>query len=371
MGFIKKDNLRILILGTLIWVGCGEGESKHTPPKARKAPTSMVKNTIERNAPALLSSYDFFEGQMANLIPNENVYAYTVNTSLFSNYAKKKRFIYLPQGKKMNFSSDGLLDFESGTILIKNFLYTNDERDPQKGQEIIETRLLINKQGKWYPLNYTWNEAQTDAILNYVGKTKNIQWTVEDGRTKQVDYVVPNINQCKNCHSVDNVISPIGVTAAQLNQRYPALKREINQLDYFKEQEILTNFSSAKNYNPMPIWNVAATGSIEQRAKAYLDVNCAHCHSAQGSAKNTGLYLDYHQKNQRARGVYKPPVAAGKGSGGFKYGIVPGKPEESIFIYRMSSIDPAIRMPELGRSLVHEEGLTLLNQYIKELQEEN
>lgn len=367
---MKRNDVRLIILATLAWIGCNESESKHTPPKARKVATSLVKKTVERNDPKLLSSYGFFEGQMADLEPSNNVFAYAVNTPLFSNYAKKERFVYLPDGKKMNFNPNGLLDFESGTILIKNFLYPNDERDRQKGRKIIETRLLIKKEGEWHPLNYTWNENQTDATLNYVGKTQDVQWTTADGKVKSVNYVVPNINQCKNCHSIDNTISPIGVTAAQLNQRYQALNEEINQLDYFNARGILTNFTSADDYDPMPIWNVADTGSVEERAKAYLDANCAHCHSAQGSAKNSGLYLDYHQNDQRARGVYKPPIAAGKGSGDFQYDIVPGKPEESIFIYRVGSVDPAIRMPELGRTIVHEEGLALLTQYIKELKEE-
>ena len=120
--------------------------------------------------------------------------------------------------------------FESGAILIKNFLYPHDETDPESGYRLIETRLLINEDGTWKPLNYTWNEAQTDAQLNYVGKTQAVQWTNGAGDVKKVNYVVPNINQCKNCHSVDNNISPIGVTAAQLNQRYRAVKEEINQL---------------------------------------------------------------------------------------------------------------------------------------------
>jgi hypothetical protein len=120
----------------------------------------------------------------------------------------------------------------------------------------------------------------------------------------------------------------------------------------------------------MPVWDDALNFSVENRAKAYLDANCAHCHSAQGSAKNSGLYLNYHQKDRRKRGILKPPIAAGKGSGDFKYDIVPGHPEESIFIYRMSSNDPAIRMPEIGRSIVHQEGLSLLTQYIKGLQKE-
>ena len=368
---MKIDNVRILIVFGLLLSGCEQTPSKHTAPKARKVTSSVEKIDIDHNDPEWLSSYGFFKGDMAALVPNTNVYSYAINTPLFSNYAKKERFVYLPEGKKVHFKTKGPLDFESGTVLIKNFLYIQDESNSDSKQRIIETRLLINEEGVWKPLNYTWNDAQTDAQLNYVGKTETVQWNNRQGETKEVNYVVPNINQCKNCHSVDKAISPIGVTAAQLNQRYRAIKEEINQLDYFKEIGRLTQFTNASDYDPMPVWNDILTGSIENRAKAYLDANCAHCHSAHGSAKNSGLYLEYHQQDNRARGVFKPPIAAGKGSGDFQYDIVPGKPKESIFIYRVGSVDPAIRMPELGRSIVHKEGLALLTQYIKELRLDN
>ena len=61
--------------------------------------------------------------------------------------------------------------------------------------------------------------------------------------------------------------------------------------------------------------------------KAYLHINCAHCHNDLGPAKNSGLNLTYYETNDRRRGVYKPPIAAGKGSGNLKFSIVPGSPQ--------------------------------------------
>ena len=158
---------------------------------------------------------------------------------------------------------------------------------------------------------------------------------------------------------------------AQLNQRYQwKVKDGINQLDYFNDIDILSGLSHAKEYDKMPIWDDPSTGNLDQRSRAYLDANCAHCHSSSGSAKNSGLYLNYNVSHPRSRGIFKPPVAAGKGSGNRSYGIVPGKPEESIFIYRMKSNDPAIRMPEIGRTIAHEEGIALLTSYIQQLSTE-
>ena len=135
---------------------------------------------------------------------------------------------------------------------------------------------------------------------------------------------------------------------------------------YFHKKGILEKLVEPALRPKLPVWNDALL-PVDHRAKAYLDANCAHCHNLEGSAKNSGLYLSYTQTDSRKRGVFKPPIAAGKGSGDFIYDIVPGHPEESILIYRMKSKEPSIRMPEIGRSIAHTEGLNLLERYIKEL----
>ena len=368
---MRIKGVGIVLACFLLCCACGSTEDKRVAPKARKANKILIKNTVATDDPKKLSDYSFFTGELKNLTPADKVYPYAVNTPLFSNYAEKARFIYLPEGKKMTFAQQGSFAFDKGAILIKNFFYHENEGDKDSPRRIIETRLLVKEEEGWKPLNYIWNEQQTNANLNYVGKNVAVSWKDKKGEETQVNYVVPNLNQCKNCHNNNNKITPIGLTAAQLNRRYSALQEKVNQLDVYKQAGILTNFSTAAAYSPMPVWDDALNFSVENRAKAYLDANCAHCHSAQGSAKNSGLYLNYHQKDRRKRGILKPPIAAGKGSGDFKYDIVPGHPEESIFIYRMSSNDPAIRMPEIGRSIVHQEGLALLTQYIKELQNED
>ena len=107
--------------------------------------------------------------------------------------------------------------------------------------------------------------------------------------------------------------------------------------------------------------------TLEDRARAYLDVNCGHCHHAKGPAMTSGLFLDYTEKDLRKLGVYKNPVAAGRGAGNLKYNIVPGKSDESILIYRMESTDSGIMMPESGRKLVHKEGVKLVKEWIRNM----
>ena len=66
-------------------------------------------------------------------------------------------------------------------------------------------------------------------------------------------------------------------------------------------------------------------------------------------------------------GVNKIPVAAGHGSGGRAYDIVPGKPGESILLYRIESKDPSIAMPSVGKNLVPVEAATLIREWIEQL----
>ena len=108
--------------------------------------------------------------------------------------------------------------------------------------------------------------------------------------------------------------------------------------------------------------------NLEGRARAYLDVNCAHCHNTKGPANTSGLFLDFGETDMKKLGIFKPPVAAGRGSGNLKFNIVPGQPDESILVYRMESTDPGILMPESGRKLVHKEGVNLIREWIKSME---
>ncbi len=66
-------------------------------------------------------------------------------------------------------------------------------------------------------------------------------------------------------------------------------------------------------------------------------------------------------------GIWKSPVAVGRGGGGRKYSIVPGKPEESILYFRLNTTDPGIMMPEVARRMIHEEGVALVKEWIESL----
>ena len=107
-----------------------------------------------------------------------------------------------------------------------------------------------------------------------------------------------------------------------------------------------------------------ARDRIASRARAYLQANCAYCHSDGGEARTTGLDLGYDETGSMQLGICNMPIAAGKAGEGQSYDIVPQRPESSILVYRMESTAPAIAMPEIGRSLEHFEAVELISDWI-------
>ncbi len=313
-----------------------------------------------------LSEYGFFVGELKNLSPSDEVVPYALNAALFTDYAFKQRFVKIPNGMKVNFNAADVFDFPEGTVLIKNFFYPADFRKPEANIRILETRLLINEAGSWKALPYLWNDEQNEAFLNVAGKNIPVSWTHYDGTLKNISYSVPNMNQCKGCHLRGDKVMPIGPTARQLNGDYHYAAGTRNQLDYWKELNVIKNIPDSMK-GPRLAGYEDQSVAVSERARAWLEINCAHCHRADGPAKNSGLYLLASENDPSKLGIGKAPVAAGKGSGGLLYDIVPGKPDESIMQFRIESVHPGIMMPELGRSITHDEGVALVRTWIAEM----
>ena len=315
-----------------------------------------------------LSDYNFFVGKLSDLKPANGVIPYDLNTPLFSNYAEKLRFIKMPEGTKANYTENGSLEFPIGTVVIKNFYYPNDFRDTGKGRKILETRLLINEETGWVAYPYVWNDEQTDAEYDGAGDIKNISYINESGKEIKIHYIIPNKNQCKGCHLSYDKMVLIGPTAAQLNSDFAYASGQQNQLQYLHQHDLISGLPGLEKISKLPDWDDASQ-PIENRARAYLDVNCGNCHNPNGPANTSGLFLNYHQSNSVELGIMKSPVAAGRGAGKNLFDIVPGKPHKSILTYRMKINDPGVAMPELGREQIHKEGVELISKWIKEMKQ--
>jgi uncharacterized repeat protein (TIGR03806 family) len=309
-----------------------------------------------------LSEYGLFLDAAAQR-PAPGVVGYELTQALFSDYALKQRFVYLPPGQAAVYNADETFAFPVGAVLIKTFAYPADFRRPDAALRLLETRLLIHKPGGWEGATYVWNAAQTEATLAIAGADFPATFLDAAGQSQNVDWHAPTKNQCKGCHSVDGQITPIGPKARFLNR--PG-SDGMNQLAAWAASGRLIGAPSPDRAPRTPPFD-DATSPLDARVRAYLDINCAHCHNPRGPANNSGLDLRGLQHDPAQWGVAKRPVAAGRASAGLEFAIDPGKPDRSILVYRLTSTDPGEMMPELGRGLVHKEGLALVRQWIAEM----
>lgn len=357
-----KISLSTLVFALAIFASCQKSNEKSpTQPKPMDEEVATGIFPYKR-----LSTYGFFIGEMKGLTPNPEVISYKPASSLFTDYALKSRFVFIPEGQKAQIDGSEL-NLPKGSVLIKNFYYPTDFRKPEGDRRIIETRLLIHEEKGWFAYPYVWNEEQTDAILKIVGAETEVKFIDHDGKEQLINYIVPNKNQCKSCHNKSENMAPIGVKIQHLNNEldYGAVKK--NQLEYLSELGKLEGFKGMSAH-PAMINYEDQTQALDDRAMAYLDINCSHCHSAAGPASTSGLFLTYDQKDALKLGINKTPVAAGKGSGSFKFDIVPGQADQSIITHRMNSTEVGVAMPELGRTTIHREGVELIRQWINSME---
>ena len=311
-------------------------------------------------APEFLSEFGFFE-DMQNQIPADGVHPYSLVSPLFSDETDKLRFVYVPDGQKLGYVKNKVFIFPVGSTLIKTFAYLN--KNGPLDRQLLETRLLINTHEGWKAISYVWNDEQTDARRAIAGATIRTTFINPEGKMIDVRYRAPNQNQCKECHQLNKVMTPIGPKARNMNKLVEYQSGEMNQLLYWAALGWID-----QSLGSTPISNYAdVNASLEDRARAYLDINCGHCHIPGGSADTTGLYLNFTEKDQEQLGIYKKPVAAGRASGNLKYSIVPGHPNDSIMLFRMKSLDPGIMMPESGRALADKTGIKLIEDWINKL----
>lgn len=310
------------------------------------------ETVLQADAPAATLGATHLFADAGARTPNAGMTPYALNTPLFSDYATKHRFVFVPKGMHADYRATGVVEFPVGTVLVKTFAYPA----AGGGERFIETRLLIRHADGWVPNTYVWNDAQTEAVLKRAGARVAVDF---NGRA--IDYAVPNVNQCKQCHLNGASVTPIGPKARNLNGDLTYASGSENQIAHWTRTGMLTGVPATVPATPR--WD-DPHAPLEGRARAYLDSNCAHCHSRAGLASNSGLYLNFEETNLSAVGVGKRPIAAGRGAGGLQFAIAPGKPAESIIVHRMASTEPGVMMPQFGRTVTHAEGVALIEAWI-------
>jgi uncharacterized repeat protein (TIGR03806 family) len=310
-----------------------------------------------------LSTYRFFEGPMAQLRPTEGVLPYAPITPLFSDYAEKSRFVWMPRGSMATYvSADRPLEFPDGAVLIKNFYY--ERAQPNATRRILETRLLFKRQGQWQSAVYVWNADQTEAVLDMQGSEVPVTWEGEDGTPHSVTYRIPSGAECFTCHKQNNTLLPIGPKPQNLRWAYAYPEGAQDQLSRWQQTGYL-----AAGYPgaivPIAQWD-DGTEPLDRRVRAYLDMNCAHCHSAEKHCSYRPMRFAWKDTEDPVNMGLCIEPQQGLGQG-LTHIVAAGDPYASVLFYRMSSTLPEERMPLMGRTLVHQEAKLLFEEWINTL----
>ena len=347
------------------------------------APVPEVRLHPSGEYPQRLSDWGLIERRGDRLALGREVLPYDVNTPLFADYAQKLRTLWLPPGKSARFDADQTYDLPVGALISKTFFFPTDGGVAQGAEDwdgavetldldrtrLLETRLLVRQAGGWEALTYIWRGDE--ALLSITGAIIPLPLAPPDGdAARAVNYMVPSRNQCASCHVTGqdgDALMPIGLTSRQLNRGYGGGPG--NQIAGLKALGWLDGVPLATEWARNADW-ADPDESLAHLARSYLDANCGHCHNPAGRADTTGLWLNTHHDVLRRLGLCKPPIAAGQGTGGRRYSIVPGQPDASILVFRMADDDPATRMPEIGRSIVHRRGMAVVSDWIAALPNE-
>ncbi|PRQ08206.1 hypothetical protein ENSA7_21780 [Enhygromyxa salina] len=332
---------------------------------------------LDSPPPELLSDMCLVRWDGDQLQYEDNVYAYDLNTVLFSDFALKGRAIYIPPGETATYVDNGVIDFPVGTVILKSFMFPADLREPELDIDLIETRALIRYPDKWKGYPYIWDHELGDAVLTVQGEVRPVDFIGPDGIERTATYLVPQKNQCLECHEVkdeldETVVVPIGPRPRYLN-RESSVVPDSNQLSVFADAGWLTGVPAIDQVPKAWDHRSLADTPVDQMddatlttaARDYLDINCSYCHNPRGvNGISSQLFLNWDNEDEFHLGFCKKPGSAGKGGENRHFDIVPGDAEASILVYRTETLDLGSMMPLIGRSLVHEDGIGLLRAWI-------
>ena len=326
------------------------------------------------SAPQLLSQTGAFQ-DLQTLTPNPGVIPYDLIESFWSDGAEKKRWLVVPNNgshdtaqEKISFSENGDWEFPVGSVLIKHFEMPINELNPSVKKR-LETRFSIKaSSGHFYFLTYKWNNEQTDALLLDSRLEETIQITTANGSVRNQTWTYPGTPDCISCHNPATK-GTLGPRTRYLNRDilYPVTGVSANQLVTLSHLGILDQ--SINNNTVLGYQTYKAlddpTASLDEKARSYLDMNCAYCHRPGGTGERAQFDLrlsnDLVQTGLMYAGTNSPLGIPGERI------VVGGDASKSILYHRTESVDPTIAMPPVAKNLVDQKGLDLIELWINQL----
>lgn len=269
--------------------------------------------------------------------PAPGVIPYAVNVPQWLDNTGSDRGIALPDGAVIAVdAATGRLTPPVGAVLLKTVGATRR----------VETQVLMREGGGWTTASYRWRPDESDAELVESPSVTTLPGGLE--------YRFMSGAECLQCH-VSGAGTALGWKGPQLNGvfAYPGGK-SAGQLETFEHIGILERPVPAAASTPMP--GLGAPASAERRARAYLDANCAHCHSAGLDLRFQTPFAQTGTCNVEGRS----PVPGVQG----ETILAPAEPSRSLLSVRLRS-SAQLRMPPLGSRVADLDAANVVDAWIK------
>jgi uncharacterized repeat protein (TIGR03806 family) len=317
--------------------------------------------------PLLLSETGLFQDLTA-LVPANALLPYDLNVGFWSDGALKQRWLVVPSPSesfraRIGFREKGEWSFPAGTIFVKHFELVTDESKPNARRR-LETRVLVKAaDGGVSGFTYKWRADNREADLLATNLSESIVINTATGSRTQVWYY-PSRDDCRTCHT-SRAGGVLGPNTRQLNRAftYPdgAVENQLrrwNRLGLFDTELKETAIPSLESLALVE----AADRPLTDRARSYLDANCANCHRPGGTVADFDARYDTPLAQQ---GLIDGEVLIDEGIDHARI-IAPNDVWRSILLLRLSSTD-ALKMPPLAHSVRDERGTALLKSWIESL----
>ncbi|MCR9258871.1 MAG: PQQ-dependent sugar dehydrogenase [Pseudomonadaceae bacterium] len=307
--------------------------------------------------PTLLSQTGIFT-DLVNLTPASGLIEYEPSQPFWSDGVDKRRWVGVPDNEQVDFTA---LDwsFPEGTVTVKHFevdLNANDASSTRR----LETRVFLHTSQGWQGFTYRWNQAQTDATLLASRETETLNITRANGSVVSQTYEYPSRVDCLGCHT-EQAGFVLGLETRQLNTNFDYAGvidnqlRSLNNISWFDR-----DIGTADQYGQFPALDDVAA-STEDKARAYLDINCSQCHRPNSTAP-TNLDLRAETALASMNAVDVMPQAGTLGLQDARI-IAVGDKSRSVLWLRMQQLD-GNRMPPLSTHVVDEAGVEIIGTWI-------
>jgi uncharacterized repeat protein (TIGR03806 family) len=320
-------------------------------PRLKPAAYLHMPDRADGALPSLLSQTGAFK-DTSQLIPSDGLIPYELNVAFWSDGAHKLRWMSLPDAK-IGYAPRGEWTFPAGTVFVKHFELATNESQPLQRRR-LETRLLVRSaDGSVYGATYKWRADNSDADLLPTNLTENITIHTSTGDRTQAWYY-PSREDCRTCHT-DRAGGVLGVKTRQFNRN---VIRTWNGLGLFDPAPTEASLFSLQFLASPDEPN----RSLADRARSYLDVDCANCHRPGGTVAYFDARFDTPLEKQ---GLIDGPVLIDEGIDHARI-IAPNDRWRSILYMRANTVE-AIKMPPLAQQTVDHAGMALLRQWIESL----